>query len=285
MPFVNIRIYEGCGKDKGRDRPARDRGDQRRDEAAQGSGLGGLRGGRPPRLVRRWKPGERWRSELRVSIRDPRFRRSWATGSSSSGSRRGASSPKGRSGTRPVGTCCSATCRATTCAGGRQRGRHDVPQAVQQVERPHLGSPGPAARLRARVERVTRTEPDGAIVPLATHYQGKELNSPNDIVVRGGRRDLLLRPDRTVAPSSTACRAAGARLPGRLPCRAGPKSPRCSPTTSTGPTGSASRSTAAPLRQRHRPPAHPRVRRDGDGDVGGGGLGRTDGRGPARPTA
>ena len=29
---------------------------------------------------------------------------------------------------------------------------------------------------------VTRTEPDGRIVPIATHYQGKELNSPNDIV-------------------------------------------------------------------------------------------------------
>lgn len=32
--------------------------------------------------------------------------------------------------------------------------------------------------------RVTRTEPDGRIVPLASHYQGKELNSPNDIVCR-----------------------------------------------------------------------------------------------------
>jgi gluconolactonase len=30
--------------------------------------------------------------------------------------------------------------------------------------------------------RVTRTDRDGRIVPLATHYQGKELNSPNDIV-------------------------------------------------------------------------------------------------------
>ena len=30
--------------------------------------------------------------------------------------------------------------------------------------------------------RVTRTERDGRIVPLATHYGGKELNSPNDIV-------------------------------------------------------------------------------------------------------
>ena len=32
--------------------------------------------------------------------------------------------------------------------------------------------------------RVTRTEADGSVVVLASRYQGKELNSPNDIVVR-----------------------------------------------------------------------------------------------------
>jgi gluconolactonase len=32
--------------------------------------------------------------------------------------------------------------------------------------------------------RVTRTETDGSITVLATHYDGKELNSPNDIVVK-----------------------------------------------------------------------------------------------------
>ena len=32
--------------------------------------------------------------------------------------------------------------------------------------------------------RVTRTEPDGRITVLASHYEGKELNSPNDIVVK-----------------------------------------------------------------------------------------------------
>jgi gluconolactonase len=32
--------------------------------------------------------------------------------------------------------------------------------------------------------RVTRTEADGTSVPLATHYRGHELNSPNDIVCR-----------------------------------------------------------------------------------------------------
>lgn len=31
--------------------------------------------------------------------------------------------------------------------------------------------------------RVTRTSPDGSIETLASHYDGKELNSPNDIVV------------------------------------------------------------------------------------------------------
>jgi len=30
--------------------------------------------------------------------------------------------------------------------------------------------------------QVTRTEPDGRITPLATHCQGKQLNSPNDVV-------------------------------------------------------------------------------------------------------
>lgn len=32
--------------------------------------------------------------------------------------------------------------------------------------------------------RVSRTEPDGSIVTLASHYNGKRLNSPNDIIVK-----------------------------------------------------------------------------------------------------
>ncbi|MGP2490637.1 SMP-30/gluconolactonase/LRE family protein [Mesorhizobium sp. PUT5] len=34
--------------------------------------------------------------------------------------------------------------------------------------------------------RVTRLEPDGSLSVLATHFKGKELNSPNDIVVATG---------------------------------------------------------------------------------------------------
>jgi gluconolactonase len=43
--------------------------------------------------------------------------------------------------------------------------------------------------------RVTRTEPDGTIVPLATHYKGKELNSPNDIVVRSDGTIFFTDPE------------------------------------------------------------------------------------------
>lgn len=35
-----------------------------------------------------------------------------------------------------------------------------------------------------RGRRVSRTEYDGSITPLMTHYQGKRLNSPNDVVVK-----------------------------------------------------------------------------------------------------
>jgi sugar lactone lactonase YvrE len=33
--------------------------------------------------------------------------------------------------------------------------------------------------------QVVRQEPDGTLIPIATHFEGKRLNSPNDIVVRG----------------------------------------------------------------------------------------------------
>ncbi|WP_424987385.1 SMP-30/gluconolactonase/LRE family protein [Microbulbifer sp. S227A] len=41
---------------------------------------------------------------------------------------------------------------------------------------------------------VTRTEPDGSIVTLATHFDGKELNSPNDIVVHSDGRIYFTDP-------------------------------------------------------------------------------------------
>lgn len=43
--------------------------------------------------------------------------------------------------------------------------------------------------------RVTRTEPDGTITVLATHHRGKELNSPNDIVVRSDGTIFFTDPE------------------------------------------------------------------------------------------
>ena len=43
--------------------------------------------------------------------------------------------------------------------------------------------------------RVTRTEHDGTINVLAAHYQGKELNSPNDVVVRSDGTIFFTDPD------------------------------------------------------------------------------------------
>src|SRR5882724_8559590 len=62
------------------------------------------------------------------------------------------------------------------------RRRHDVSKAVREVERAHLGPSGAPARLRARHEQVTVTLADGSTQPIATHWNGKQLNSPNDIV-------------------------------------------------------------------------------------------------------
>ena len=42
--------------------------------------------------------------------------------------------------------------------------------------------------------RVTRTEPDGRIAVVASHYRGKELNSPNDIVTRSDGRIFFTDP-------------------------------------------------------------------------------------------
>ena len=53
--------------------------------------------------------------------------------------------------------------------------------------------------------RVTRTDSDGRITELASHFQGKELNSPNDVIVRSdgsifftdpvfGRREFFGKP-------------------------------------------------------------------------------------------
>ena len=48
--------------------------------------------------------------------------------------------------------------------------------------------------------RVSRTEADGSVAPLATQYQGKRLNSPNDLVVRSDGSTYFTDPPYGIKP-------------------------------------------------------------------------------------
>ena len=48
--------------------------------------------------------------------------------------------------------------------------------------------------------RVSRTEPDGTVIALATHYEGNRLNSPNDVVCRSDGSVYFSDPPYGVKP-------------------------------------------------------------------------------------
>ena len=171
----------------------------------------------------------------------------------------------------------------------RARRRHHVPQALRAVERPRLGPAGPADRVRARDQHRSRApKPDGRSTVIASHHDGKELNSPNDVVVKIGRRHLLHRPDLWPQRILRQSAPAAARLPRRLSRRAGRRQLTLLADDFGQPNGLCfSLRRAAAVRQRHRAPAHPRVRREAGRHAGerprlGGDDGR---RARARPTA
>ena len=163
MPFVNIQILKGHPQER-KDEIAR-RVMAAISELARfaaGGHLGRIRRCRRGRLVCRRRrvstilkkqagqdmnASARRTRMSRSAIRDSA--RSSATLSRSRGSPPASCSPKGRYGTRLTSICCSATCPATICANGMRRRRHHLPQALRAVERPDLGRPGPADRLRA----------------------------------------------------------------------------------------------------------------------------------------
>ncbi len=69
--------------------------------------------------------------------------------------------------------------------------RWDRANGVRVFRKPSHKANGNTYDLQGRLltcehatSRVTRTELDGTVVILASHYNGKELNSPNDIVVK-----------------------------------------------------------------------------------------------------
>lgn len=63
--------------------------------------------------------------------------------------------------------------------------------------------------------RVTRTELDGTLTPLATHFDGRELNSPNDVVVHSGGAIYFTDPNFGRRPTWV-----GVPRPQQQPCQA-----------------------------------------------------------------
>jgi gluconolactonase len=74
---------------------------------------------------------------------------------------------------------------------GNQMHRWDAQDGVTSFRQPSHMANGNTWDLQGRLltcehasSRVTRTEHDGSITVLASHFEGRELNSPNDIVVK-----------------------------------------------------------------------------------------------------
>src|SRR5467141_3180341 len=169
---------------EGRDRQARHRRHHRGDRPAEGGRVGGDRGGQPARLVRGGQAGGA-AQEVTLEIRDPRL-------------------------TAVVGPTVEFEKIAGDClftegplwhpAGkyllwsdmpGDHLRRWSAKDGVSTFRKPCNMSNGLTYDRQGRLlacehasSQVTRTETDGRIVPIATHYQGKQLNSPNDIVCK-----------------------------------------------------------------------------------------------------
>ena len=69
--------------------------------------------------------------------------------------------------------------------------RWTAPHGIQVFRQPSNMANGNTYDLQGRLitcehatSRVTRTEQDGSITVLVSHYDGKELNSPNDVIVK-----------------------------------------------------------------------------------------------------
>ena len=112
---------------------------------------------------------------------------------------------------------------------------------------------------------VVRERPDGARETLATHYDGRELNSPNDVIVaRDGsilftdptygrmpgfgverEQDLSFQGVYRIPPEVAACNCSSTTSPSRTGSASPPTSPCSTSTTPTARTSGCSRSARA----------------------------------------
>ena len=166
--------------------PARHHG---RDHRLHRSAQGAARIGRAM-----WRPAERY-PDPAIEILDPRFAKYRIPAPPSSAWPPACAGPRGRCGSATAATCCGATSPTTaSCAGTRRPARsacsaspRTSPTATRATARAGC-SPASTARAASRAPSTT-----ARITVLADSFEGKRLNSPNDMVVQVRRLDLVHR--------------------------------------------------------------------------------------------
>ena len=133
-----------------------------------------------------WQPAQRYPDPAVVSV-DPFFRQ--VTGSASprwSASPRAAAGPRGRSGSAIPGSLLWSD-----IPNNRILRWDEETGAVSVFRKPSNNANGHTRDRQGRIvacehggRRVTRTEHDGTITVVADSFEGKRLNSPNDVVVK-----------------------------------------------------------------------------------------------------
>jgi len=144
------------------------------------------------------------------------------------------------------------------------------------VQWPDAGRPGTRARGRAQWPRVSRVADDGTRTVLAERFQGKRLNSPNDIVLKSTAPSTSPTRPMPYSRARRACR--GPRAGGPSRSREGAALPRVYRIGVDGrldllvddfalPNGWRSRPTSRCSTSMTRPQAHPGVRREAGRNV------------------
>ena len=150
----------------------------------------------------------------------------------------------------------------------RHRGRQPVQQGQRHDLRPRRAAASSASTSRARSCAWIPTAPAAAARSSPSHYEGKELNSPNDVVVKSDGAIYFTDPTYGRMPGFGLEREQDLDFQGVYRIAPGGGDPqlrrrRLRPAQRPVLLG---RRVAA-LHQRHRPGAHPRLRRRGRRDA------------------
>ena len=147
----------------------------------------------------------------------------------SSSSSRAAAGPRAPHTSRRAATSSGATSRTTGCCATTRR---PAPSACSA--QPAGYTNGNTVDRQGRLvtcehgnRRVTRTEHDGSITVIADRFEGKRLNSPNDVVVEVRRLDLVHRSRPTASTATTRATRPTSEIGACHVYRVDPRRARC----------------------------------------------------------